>query len=243
MKKKLALVFATLALMVLAGCGKEGISAKDAGSLFANELVFHTKTEQFENEFVDGKNLAKALNLATTNISTNFFKDFSTGEGTVDEATTKELTAQLLSQTDKQAKYVTVVKKDSKKNAIISYQVYGLDYVSMMKLTTQNVMNALLKDRKLATDQKRVTDLTVKEIKQNLEETEMKPQVVETDLTFGQQDGKWYIKDGQEDKIRNLYLSFVTGEKNQAALDAEMKKSVDAVAKKVQAQLDKEATK
>ncbi|MDR0921702.1 MAG: DUF5105 domain-containing protein [Lactobacillales bacterium] len=243
--KKIFLGMVAFLCLSLAGCGESSpIEAKEAGSLFVNELVYHTKTKQFDEEFVDGKNLSKAMKTATTAISKNFYKDFSVTGVVIDEETIQNLTKELTTQCENQTKYVTLVSDGSRAKAKkITYQVYGLDYQSLMEKTTKEVMTAVVKDEKLATSREKVVALIEERIRENIKTTLRTAQPLETTLEFSEQKGQWLVAEGQEEKIRNLYLSFMTGQKDQATLNKVMKNIAEKAGEQAQEELNKTTKK
>jgi hypothetical protein len=237
MKKMRLALMLPFVLLVFTGCmPQQAIDSETAADMFAQELVYSGADKKIEQNFVEGKTLVKGINSAKYYVKENFFSDMNANGLKLTDKQKEELSKELLQQVRNQTKCIAVEQKVDKKGVVtMQFQVTGLNYVDMMNKTVKTVMEQVANDDAISNDNARILDLTFNTLKTNIKQMMAKDESVETNLEMKSQNGKWYLLSGQQEKIRDMYLSFLTG----VATPKDLEKAVSDSVKAIDAELSK----
>lgn len=228
-------------LLLLAGCAPKAIPVEEAADLFVEQLVYQKEDTDFEDNFQNGADLKKGFEKNTTAFRDTFATGLVAADGDVSEETANEITALLMdkvkSATDYQIKVGEAEDGDSIRN--VTYQVHGLDLVTVMKQTTQLVTAEMLKNTTLAKDEAKLQTETVKQLKHVLEDPPVKAEAVNVMLEMKPEKGQWVIVGGQQAQLEGLYLAFVAGVKDADTLSTNWQAAQAELTKELEKQLQK----
>lgn len=228
-----------LGILMLAGCAPKAIPAKEAADLFVQQLIYQKEGTDFEENFQNGDELKKSFETNAIAFRDTFATGLVAADGDVSEETASEITALLLdkvkSATDYKIKVGEAEASDSIRN--VTYQVHGLDLVTVMKQTTQLVTAEMLKNTALAKDEAKLQAETVKQLQHVLEAPPVKAEAVNVMLEMKPEKGKWVVVGGQQKQLEGLYLAFVAGVKDADTLAADWQKAQEELAQELQQEL------
>lgn len=229
MRKYLLQVF--IGLLFLTGCAK-AIPAKEAATLFVEQLVYQKEETKFTENFQNGKELTKNFEANAALFQDTFASGLVAADTEVSEETAVEISQLLMEKVRSATDYqVKVTETDSVRN--VSYEIYGLDIVAVMKQTTEKVTEAMLADTSLAKDETKLQKQTILELKQVLQAPPVKTEPVTVMLEMKPVKGKWTVVAGQQAEQEKLYLAFVAGVKDQETLTNDWQQAQDELTKEL----------
>jgi hypothetical protein len=230
--KKIGLL--AISLLFLVGCTPKAIPVEEAAQQLTDRLVYQKQAAEFEENFVDGATLAKSLDQNSAEFERSFAQGLAVTGGTIPQEQAQALTDTLMKQVREKTSFT--VKKLSEEDGIgkVEIEVKGLDFVSVMGTTAKELTDKMLKDAAFAKDDQKVLTETVTLLEKNLQAASAKEEAQALPLTLASKDGKWQIPEDQQPAVENLYLAFISGEKDQSALSAAMAEMVQEIAKEIQ---------
>ncbi|SKA03930.1 hypothetical protein SAMN02745116_02216 [Pilibacter termitis] len=238
--KKIAYLIPIFLLLVLAGCKQQSVGSKAAGELFVNQLVYQNKSDAFHKEFVEGENLNRALKSTTKTVIDGFFKDFETATKNTDAEVIERLKKKLLTQMEVKTKFLSLEKSTPDPNVhTMQYQIFGLNYVATLKKTSKEVLEKISKDKELAKSPEKVDELLATTLEENFSSMEASGQPLYTELNFSEENGKWYVLRNQEQKIKDIYIMFLTGEKSETDFIEKVKKEIGSTNEEIHKEMEK----
>ncbi|MDR2832673.1 MAG: DUF5105 domain-containing protein [Streptococcaceae bacterium] len=239
MKKKY-LILLVIPLFFLASCTKQtqAVDGSQAGNFFVNQFVFEDAQEDFYTHFLDGENLAIALQSVSGNITNNFFNDLNSSMS-IDEQSKDELINLMLVQMKKHTQFNTLIyatQQEGQKR--VAYQIFGLDYIHLVNQVGKQMKEEVLTNQALNNDSQILLDLFMDKLKANIQTLEASETPIITEIYFEIIEGKWQILPNQEQVIRNMYFSFLTGQADEEALNQALMNVIEQINEQMTAAIE-----
>lgn len=225
-------------LFVLSGCAK-AIPDKEAGNLFVDQVIYQKGSGKFRSEFQNGNELNEGFKENEANFQKNFTEGLLSAGGKVSQKEADEISQLLMDKVKDTTKYKLKKIGDAGNIRVMNYEIYGLNFVKVMKDTTKALVSKMMKEPEFAKDQNKIIAETFVILKDNIGQAEAKEEPVEIALEMKPEKGKWTVVRGQREQISNMYLAFVAGVKDQKTLTEEMNKAMQEVTAEVQKELNK----
>lgn len=234
-KKWWLIVVAFVLTIVMVGCGTKKDDTTKVGEVFINRFIYNEDKEEFKELFVDGDTLGKQLQLMVSSFQNNFSEVFDPIVGTLDEREKNEIVKGLMKKVKTTTSFETKMETKGKDQLIVTYQIKGFDYASLVEKTLTNLLTQI-------TTMENESDVNKKEAVMvsffdALNEVTEPTKQVDVSLTFEQEKKQWVIKEGQDKEIHQIMLAFLTGTHNDKEYNEQMKQVIEGVVKEADSKL------
>lgn len=238
MKKMSVLMFSIVSFFTLTGCNRVAgeLNATQAAELFTEQLIHENARGRFDEQFVDGEHLAQSMAQVGEHVSESFFDDFVLEGAVIDESTRDELVALMkarLPQTH--FRVLPRVDTDFPDYETVEYQIFGLDYMSLMQAVGGDLVQAMDENREIIHLPQEMMNITIESLRTHIPQMIASTTGVYTELRFFQEyDGRWHIAPHQEEAIRTMFLSFLTGTADEQSLNERVEEALGRVYQTIQ---------
>lgn len=226
-KQKYVILMALSFIFLLVGCGSKALEANEIGKLFINTFVFKKDKTRFEENFVEGELVNKQLTIMTNTFEETFSNVFDTVVEDLSDEEKEKLSSDLMTQVREKSHFTVDATEESKKEVVVTYTIYGLDYADLVEQTLTSLFNELMKETTVTTiDTKRALLHSYEEA---LVGTKAVNKPVTIDVTFIKNKKQWEIAENQDDKLEKILLAFVSGFGEKEQYEEEMTEMLSRV--------------
>ena len=226
-KQKYVILMALSFIFLLVGCGSKALEANEIGKLFINTFVFKKDKTRFEENFVEGELVNKQLTIMTNTFEETFSNVFDTVVEDLSDEEKEKLSSDLMTQVREKSHFTLDATEESKKEVVVTYTIYGLDYADLVEQTLTSLFNELMKETTVTTiDTKRALLHSYEEA---LVGTKAVNKPVTIDVTFIKNKKQWEIAENQDDKLEKILLAFVSGFGEKEQYEEEMTEMLSRV--------------
>lgn len=226
-KQKYVILMALSFIFLLVGCGSKALEANEIGKLFINTFVFKKDKPRFEENFVEGELVNKQLTIMTNTFEETFSNVFDTVVEDLSDEEKEKLSSDLMTQVREKSHFTVDATEESKKEVVVTYTIYGLDYADLVEQTLTSLFNELMKETTVTTiDTKRALLHSYEEA---LVGTKAVNKPVTIDVTFIKNKKQWEIAENQDDKLEKILLAFVSGFGEKEQYEEEMTEMLSRV--------------
>lgn len=212
-KKRTMLLMLMTVSLLLVGCRK-ALEPEEAGVLFVNRLIYEAKDKRFEKNFVDGLNLELEMKQQRETLTKDLITSFNEFGGVISAKQTEKFLTTWLDKMNSDTYYqVKSVKRNKKeKTETITFEVGGLDFQQVYKVTMDKLVDRMLEDSNLLKNNVKLGDLTIQLLTESMEEAEPIKKTIPVTLTIKKVKKKWQVSEkAEEEEIAKILLAFMVG--------------------------------
>lgn len=236
MKKKLGAVWLVAVCLLLGACQTKPAPVKESAAAFADNLIYQKQQATVTKEFTNGKQLVKNLALNVAAVKESFAAGLTAADLMTDEQAAA-FTDQLFDQMQQKTSYTVKKEQENDQQTTVVYTVNGLDLSRLIQQSTDTLVERAIADSSLAKDDSKLKNEMGAILLSKVDQITVKKTAQTIRLTLTADSSTWAIKEDQKTTLTNLYLCFLTGAKDQAALSRELAAAVDQLTKTTDAKL------
>ena len=163
----------------------------------------------------------------TNTFEETFSNVFDTVVEDLSDEEKEKLSSDLMTQVREKSHFTVDATEESKKEVVVTYTIYGLDYADLVEQTLTSLFNELMKETTVTTiDTKRALLHSYEEA---LVGTKAVNKPVTIDVTFIKNKKQWEIAENQDDKLEKILLAFVSGFGEKEQYEEEMTEMLSRV--------------
>lgn len=224
--KKMCFSLSIMGLLLLSlGACVKGPTAEEAGAMFMDRLIYDEKNQDFTKTFEQGEGLERLIEEDNNRFTKDFIEGFnSTSNGTFSDEKIKKLGEVWKTQVKKETKYKITNVKEEKDQAIVYYEVTGLNFTEAYQVMLNTVMEKIIKDPALGVGEDKANQLIIDETIKAISEIKSSNEPVRAQLNLIKTGSKYTISDDEAEHIENLFVATYLGQPDTKSLDNEIEK-------------------
>lgn len=213
-KKKLSSFIIVMSVLFFVGCTSSTVSPKEAGKLFIDFFVYEKKSDDFQKNFDKSKVLEKSMKKNADTFKESFITSFEKLGGSTSKKEAEAFSNSLIKQMKSKTSFTVEKTEEAKDGIIMTYNIYGLDFNSLLKSSLDDIVDNMVNDDAFAqTDEELIQD-TLTVLNNHVKDASIVKKPIEVKIAFTYKKGEWNLADGQDDVMKDIYLSFLTGSKS-----------------------------
>lgn len=208
-KNRVRYIWLFIGLFVLSACDKKKIEPTDVAESLI-EAVVYQHVDDFSKYFINNEEMLTSLQQDQI--------DINQAVGKITEhiapREVNENIQELMKQMNQKAGYTLFVREEDHGQYAFIYDIYGLDYLSMLEEVLTQFLVMLDQDIELQEQTVLQDKLLNVLLYQHIEDISVNQEPIRITVFAEQKENLWYISDEEYPYLVNLYLSSLTGQKN-----------------------------
>ena len=203
-----------LGLFILSGCShhKPTISEERAAQVFVESVIYNKKQKDFIENFVDGRAILKEMEHSKDGEFSKGLITQMTEASAMSNQQAQQLTDALTNTLKQETNYkVKSVKKQKKHHYLVTYEIYGIDFVTALSNALQESYGKIANDASFFDDDEKIDELFFEQLLHQITQVGKvkKPTIVQ--LQIVQKEKMWEIPNSQAENIHALISAFWIG--------------------------------
>lgn len=215
----------------LAGCQTKGIEPSETAEIYLNKMIYNKDKEKFAKNFENSHKQEKELKNISENFSASFLEGMKQSGGEISSERSEEISKKLWGKIKNETSFKVKTVKKTDSGAQVTYLVYGLDLVSIMKNTTQATLDEALKDQAKYAQAEVATllDMAIENFEQAIDNGKSVKKATEITLNFTLNHGKWSVSKKDQEKFNDIAFAFLTGQDKQSTFQEKSNAAMEEV--------------
>jgi hypothetical protein len=122
----------------------------------------------------------------------------------------------------------------------IQYRIYGLDFKKVIEKSGMALIKKVTTDKALIGNIKKIDQLILDTIQKDIQGVKKANDPVYSEIEISSEKGQYFVKDGQENLMKDIYYQFLTGANSEKDFQEGMTKAFDAAKTKARSELEKD---